>query len=469
MSPEQIKGEQPDRRSDIYSLGVALFEMVSGHPPFEADSAMTLMMMHINDPIPDLQVIDPQVPIELVAVINKALAKSKEERYQTAGEMAAALKAIGAQPGLITPPPPSLDATIVEEPQPLVRAATATAVESTLIEPGVISQETTTKDSHPPSPTIESGTQTGETRPRRIKSLYLFGGVAIILLGLIGIIFAGPYLLNLFSGGDGASLPAAAFTPTQESDQVIALSAQATSSSPTPPNLTTTLSIERTVTPTIGFTPTEPDSAIPDEPQLILWDLSHGPRQSDTGLSYDLDGMYSQLKTLLGEYDIVLVPNQVPLENVDLDRYSTIVIAMPSAIEQNYSSAEAQIIAQFVNRGGSLLILAEAPGFTNRINEVTDYFGIDIGQSLISESALHLEDHPIFDNVAEVSFLFGGGSLNVRNSQAQVIGSQNSMNAVAVIEDLPGTVVVIGDSNLFDNRGLPDNQQLALSLFRWLE
>jgi hypothetical protein len=154
---------------------------------------------------------------------------------------------------------------------------------------------------------------------------------------------------------------------------------------------------------------------------------------------------------------------------VDLDRYSTIVIAMPSAIEQNYSSAEAQIIAQFVNRGGSLLILAEAPGFTNRINEVTDYFGIDIGQSLISESALHLEDHPIFDNVAEVSFLFGGGSLNVRNSQAQVIGSQNSMNAVAVIEDLPGTVVVIGDSNLFDNRGLPDNQQLALSLFRWLE
>jgi serine/threonine protein kinase len=469
MSPEQIKGEQPDLRSDIYNLGVALFEMVSGHPPFEADSAMTLMMMHINDPIPDLQVIDPQVPIELVAVINKALAKSKEERYQTAGEMAAALKAIGAQPGLITPPPPSLDATIVEEPQPLVRAATATAVESTLIEPGVISQETTTKDSHPPSPTIESGTQTGETRPRRIKPLYLFGGVAIILLGLIGIIFAGPYLLNLFSGGDGASLPAAAFTPTQESDQVIALSAQATSSSPTPPNLTTTLSIERTVTPTIGFTPTEPDSAIPDEPQLILWDLSHGPRQSDTGLSYDLDGMYSQLKTLLGEYDIVLVPNQVPLENVDLDRYSTIVIAMPSAIEQNYSSAEAQIIAQFVNRGGSLLILAEAPGFTNRINEVTDYFGIDIGQSLISESALHLEDHPIFDNVAEVSFLFGGGSLNVRNSQAQVIGSQNSMNAVAVIEDLPGTVVVIGDSNLFDNRGLPDNQQLALSLFRWLE
>ena len=51
-----------------------------------------------------------------------------------------------------------------------------------------------------------------------------------------------------------------------------------------------------------------------------------------------------------------------------------IVIAMPSATKQNYNSAEAQIIGQFVNEGGNLLILAEAPGFTNRINEVTSYF-----------------------------------------------------------------------------------------------
>ena len=60
LPPELIRGETPDARSDEYSLGVTLFEMVSGKPPFEADSAMTLMMMHLNDPLPDLRAIAPR-------------------------------------------------------------------------------------------------------------------------------------------------------------------------------------------------------------------------------------------------------------------------------------------------------------------------------------------------------------------------------------------------------------------------
>jgi serine/threonine protein kinase len=88
MSPEQIKGEQPDRRTDVYSLGVTLFEMVSGRPPFDAQSAMTLMMMHINDPIPNIKSLNPEVPDALVAIINKALAKDPNNRYQTTAQMA---------------------------------------------------------------------------------------------------------------------------------------------------------------------------------------------------------------------------------------------------------------------------------------------------------------------------------------------------------------------------------------------
>jgi tRNA A-37 threonylcarbamoyl transferase component Bud32 len=92
MSPEQIRGDRIDERSDIYSIGVTLFEMVSGRPPYEADSAMTLMMMHLNDPIPDLRQVQPDTPAELVALIEKALSKDRAERFQSAAEMAAALR-----------------------------------------------------------------------------------------------------------------------------------------------------------------------------------------------------------------------------------------------------------------------------------------------------------------------------------------------------------------------------------------
>ncbi len=94
MSPEQIKGEQVDGRTDLYSLGVTLFETISGKPPYKADTAMTLMMMHLNDPLPDIREIHTGVPDGLVQVISKAMAKDRQARYQTAEEMGADLRSL---------------------------------------------------------------------------------------------------------------------------------------------------------------------------------------------------------------------------------------------------------------------------------------------------------------------------------------------------------------------------------------
>ncbi|MEW5957511.1 MAG: SUMF1/EgtB/PvdO family nonheme iron enzyme [Chloroflexota bacterium] len=94
MSPEQARGERADERTDIYSLGVILYELVAGQPPFDADTTVAVLMQHVTQPVPDIRKIRSDTPEALVTVIEKALAKKPEERYQRAAQMAATLHAI---------------------------------------------------------------------------------------------------------------------------------------------------------------------------------------------------------------------------------------------------------------------------------------------------------------------------------------------------------------------------------------
>ncbi|MDO5387773.1 MAG: Stk1 family PASTA domain-containing Ser/Thr kinase [Clostridia bacterium] len=92
FSPEQAKGEDVDQRSDIYSLGIVLYEMVTGTIPFEGQSALDLAMKHIKAPIPDPRMVNPKVSVEIIEIIKKACAKEPKNRYQSARAMGQALK-----------------------------------------------------------------------------------------------------------------------------------------------------------------------------------------------------------------------------------------------------------------------------------------------------------------------------------------------------------------------------------------
>src|SRR5262249_34240639 len=87
MSPEQVRGQPADPRSDIYSFGVTCYHMLAGEPPFRGAAAFDVAIQHVQGDARPLGSLRPDLPPELCAIVHKMMAKRPEDRYQSAREI----------------------------------------------------------------------------------------------------------------------------------------------------------------------------------------------------------------------------------------------------------------------------------------------------------------------------------------------------------------------------------------------
>jgi eukaryotic-like serine/threonine-protein kinase len=97
IAPERLRGEEADARTDLYAIGVILFELLTGKPVFTAADDFELIDMHVNEPPPSITTIDPNLPGALDSVIQIALAKYPAERFADAASMAKALEDVARE------------------------------------------------------------------------------------------------------------------------------------------------------------------------------------------------------------------------------------------------------------------------------------------------------------------------------------------------------------------------------------
>jgi serine/threonine protein kinase len=240
MAPEQGLGEAGDERSDLYSMGVILFQLMTGQLPYDAATPLATILKHLNEPMPDIKAIAPDVPDAIAAIITKTMEKDPEDRYQTAQEM---LTAVSDAMGLPAPTPVSITDTT---PLPSVKVGEGRSG-------GKNDHPTETGKPEGERPTL--ATSTVVSRPRQRTAL---AGVSIIgLLVLVGL-FA-----SLVNGGIVKVSFLSSPTPSPTVTLTPTITPSLTLTDTLTPTPTLTLSYTPTYTPTYTLTPTLTPSDTP--------------------------------------------------------------------------------------------------------------------------------------------------------------------------------------------------------------
>jgi serine/threonine protein kinase len=239
MAPEQGQGQAGDERADIYSLGVMLYQTLTGLLPFEADTPMGVVLKHINDPLPSPRDVRPDLPVGVEHVIQRAMAKDPDQRYQTAAAFVADLRRAAAGQDVVQ------DATVV-----------AGAAEATQVAPTA----RPTMGSTPPATPSPTGASPADSKWKRWR-WPLFGLAGVVLLTLVaGVVWVLPRPSGLPFGAAALTetpvpTPSADLPATMEVIQATLEAPTATPSPTPPPTDTPTSTPSPTSTPTASPTP----------------------------------------------------------------------------------------------------------------------------------------------------------------------------------------------------------------------
>ena len=268
MAPEMFMGETVDYRADIYALGIILYQMLGGQVPFKGDTFYTLARMHVQDAPPSLLPLRADLPQQIDIIIQTALAKAPENRFQSAGALAQALQHV-LTPTLNTDSSMMAEKTLPATPFPFVAPSAGgkveQAIEMRFAGPNSVNTVRNTTGAGQPVTTAGAFSTTTQATTNRQQPLLIFIGLLLILVLVVGGVLVG---LQLNKGNVGtvtppqprvtqpAKLVTTAVTATSQPRPTVAVTA-----TPNSPRITPTSQVTSVPKGSLLYSATSPGAA----------------------------------------------------------------------------------------------------------------------------------------------------------------------------------------------------------------
>ncbi len=324
MSPEQALGKPLDPRSDIYSLGAVLYEMLTGVPPYKGPTSISVAMKHVVEPVPNPREYRPDLLQDVVAVVEKALAKEADARFNSAGEMALALAAASAGAAAAEPMMPPI--TVRKKPR-------TTSLSGQQAQAGIDTPSTDMKlTGKAPEPAQAAN---GDGRNGRILLTVLAVLAVLTLLSAAGV-----WLFALSQRGQSAQ------PPTLTVSAVVSTNVPPTPGEGTPQETAQVIMVPTRELPATGTTTPELPAA-PSEPRLRVITSNSNVRSGPSTSFAVLDRLPAGTELVpealtdndTGRWYLITLPNGqpawisvlvvVPVDAAAMDAVPTVIVPIP--------------------------------------------------------------------------------------------------------------------------------------------